>query len=159
MPREHFVLQQHTYFFSLEANCSISKISLPFIFVDGNDHSHYSYTSQVFSICSKFQVLIALSQLFCRIMICKHLRVTKSRRGHTKQFAALFVVLTMKYKEVTMKYKACVAVSFLDMDLNEKVLLREEETGFERKCSSLLRMMCLSEFSQTGSWTLTILFL
>lgn len=34
----------------------------------------------------------------------------------------------MKYKEVTMKHKACVAVSFLDMDLTENMLLREEDT-------------------------------
>lgn len=54
--------------------------------------------------------------------------MTKSRRGYRKQFAALFVVVTVKYKEVTMKYKACVAVSFLDMDLTENMFLREEDT-------------------------------
>lgn len=32
----------------------------------------------------------------------------------------------MKYKEAIMKYKTCVAVAFLDMELTEYVLLKEE---------------------------------
>lgn len=69
--------------------------------------------------------------------------MTESRRGHRKKFAALFVVATMKYNEVTIKNKARVALSFLDMDLTENMLLREEDTWDLKGSAAVFSGLCI----------------